>query len=86
MNRRAAEIRGTDRHLGELLRLRLADRPLSAHDFRGYAARTKHIEQIALAQAVLFHQAAQSAVGRRPFQGVLASSKDKHGQEFGVLP
>src|ERR1039457_2281838 len=72
--------------LGELLRLRLADRSLSAHHLRGYAAGTKHVEQVALAQAVLFHQAAQPAVGRRSSKGVVGVLEgfDKHGQEFGV--
>ena len=50
--------------LGEILRVRLADRPLSSHDLGGYAAGTKHVEQVALAQAVFFHQATQPAVGR----------------------
>src|ERR1017187_430071 len=58
------EIGGHVEQLGELLRLRLADRALAAHNLRGYAAGTKHSEQVALAQAVLFHQAAQAAVGR----------------------
>jgi hypothetical protein len=54
---RALSKEETGRHVeqfGELLRLRLADRSLSAHNLRGYAAGTKHIQQIALAQAVLF--------------------------------
>ena len=57
--------------LGELLRLRLTDRSLAAHNLRRYAAGTKHVQQVALAPAVLFHQAAQPAVGRRSFDGVV---------------
>ncbi len=51
-------------NLGELFRLGFTNRALAADDLRGYAAGTKNVEQVALAQAVLFHQAAQPAVGR----------------------
>ena len=74
--------------LGELLRPRLAYRPLSVHNLRGYAAGSKHREQVALAQTVPFHQAAQPAAGRRSFDGVVGvfEDLDRHGREFGVLP
>jgi len=44
--------------LGELLGLGFADCSLSAYNLRGYAAGTKHVEQVALAQTMLFHEAA----------------------------
>src|SRR5580698_11520000 len=68
--------------LCQLLSLRLADRPLAAYNFRGYAAGPKHIEQVALSQAVLFHETAQPAVGRRSFKGIVGVFKgfDKHRQ------
>jgi hypothetical protein len=73
----------------ELLRLRLADRPLSAHNLGGYAAGTKHVEQVALAQAVLFHQAAQPAVGRccpacNPAVAGMASARFADGNARGT--
>ena len=43
------EVGGHVEQLGELLRLRLADRSLSADNLGGYAAGTKHVEQVALA-------------------------------------
>lgn len=51
---------------GELLSLGLADGPLSTYNFRGYASRAEHARQVPLAQAVLFHRAAQPAVGSCP--------------------
>jgi hypothetical protein len=58
------KIGGYVEDLCKLLRLRLANRPLSAHNLRGYAARAEYVEKIALAQTVLFHQTAQPAVRR----------------------
>jgi len=43
------EIGGHVEQRGELLGLRLADRSLSPHNLRGYAAGTKQVEQVALA-------------------------------------
>jgi hypothetical protein len=76
------------KQLRELLSLRLADRSLAAYNFRGYAAGTKHVEQVALPQAMLLHKAAQPAVGRRSFKGIVGVLKgfNKHCQEFGVFP
>lgn len=71
----------------QLLRLRLTDGALPTHHLECDASRTEHVQQISLPKPVFFHQAQESTMGCRTFEGVVGLFErfDQHAQEPGVF-